>query len=295
MAMRAKAAGLCISLMLGAGLCLAQEAPQNTQPVAKANQPGFTARYCSGFVSDQKVPSDTYLISGEQSMHKVVFSQGDYVYINRGSNQGVRQGDRYMVVRPEQDPNRVMWFKWQSKLLKAMGTTYADLGQLEVVNVQPKVSIAKVTFSCEYMQRGDIVRPFAERVAPEYKSEPFDHFAPVSGKPVAMVVEAKDFAQTVGANDTIYVNLGTNQGVRTGEYFRIFRYQGTMAETAPNTRDYQYKLYGFGSTPQVYQWNDLPREVLGEGIVLNASHNSATVLITYSRAEIYAGDYVEIE
>jgi hypothetical protein len=39
----------------------------------------------------------------------------------------------------------------------------------------------------------------------------------------------------------------------------------------------------------------LPREVLGEGIVINVSRNSATVLLTYSRSGIYAGDYVEVE
>jgi hypothetical protein len=54
-------------------------------------------------------------------------------------------------------------------------------------------------------------------------------------------------------------------------------------------------IYGFGSAPQRYAWNDLPREVLGEGIVLNVSRNSSTVMITYGRIEIYAGDYVEIE
>ena len=54
-------------------------------------------------------------------------------------------------------------------------------------------------------------------------------------------------------------------------------------------------LYGFGSNPKHYAWNDLPREVLGEGIVLNVSPNSATVLVTVLRREIYSGDYVELE
>jgi hypothetical protein len=39
----------------------------------------------------------------------------------------------------------------------------------------------------------------------------------------------------------------------------------------------------------------LPREVLGEGIVLSVTRNAATVLITYSSTDMYAGDYVEIE
>jgi hypothetical protein len=54
-------------------------------------------------------------------------------------------------------------------------------------------------------------------------------------------------------------------------------------------------LYGFGSNPKHYAWNDLPRELLGEGIVLNASPNSTTVLVTASKTEIFSGDYVELE
>jgi hypothetical protein len=257
--MRANAAGLCLSLMLGATVCLAQDAPQNQQPMARADQPDHSQVYCSGFVTDQRVSDDIRLISGEQSNIKVTFARGDYVYINKGMNQGVREGDRFMAVRPEADPNKIPWFKWQVKLMKAMGTPYADLGELRVVKVQPTVSIAEVVFSCGYMQRGDILRPYAERPVGPFKDESkFDHFAPISGKPVAMVVAAKDFAQLVGTNDTIYVNLGTNQGVKPGDYFRIFRYQGTHAETAPVEKDYQYKIFGFGSTPQRYQWNDLP-------------------------------------
>ena len=37
------------------------------------------------------------------------------------------------------------------------------------------------------------------------------------------------------------------------------------------------------------------REVLGEGIVLRTGPNSATVLLTTARQEIFAGDYVELE
>jgi hypothetical protein len=205
-------------------------------------------------------------------------------------------GDRFSVVRPDKDFTDVPWFKWQDKLLKAMGSLYRDTGQVRVVNVQPKVSIGQVIFSCDYMQRGDILLPQQDRPSPPYKDpSAFDHFAPVSGKHVAMVVAGTDYSQVYGKNSTVFVNLGTSQGVKVGDYFRIFRYQGSMAETVPQTKDYQYMMYGFGSAPQRYSWNDLPREVLGEGIVLNVSRNSSTMMITLNRIEIYAGDYVEIE
>jgi hypothetical protein len=39
----------------------------------------------------------------------------------------------------------------------------------------------------------------------------------------------------------------------------------------------------------------LPRDVLGEGVVLRVGKNAATVLITLSEKEIFPGDYVELE
>ena len=291
--MRARIAVLSLSVLLGAGISSAQ----NVTPAAPAiPQVDYSTVNCAGFVTDQKVPDGIRLISAEQSNYKITFMRGDYVHINRGQDKGVRVGDRFSVVRPDKDPTDVPWFKWQAKLMKAMGTPYVDAGQLRVVNVQPKVSVAQVIFSCDYMQRGDILLPYQDRPAPPYKDPAaFDHFAPVSGKPVAMLVAGKDYTQVYGKLSPVYVNLGSAQGVKVGDYFRIFRYQGSMAETVPQDRGYQYSVYGFGSAPARYEWNDLPREVIGEGIVINVNHNSSTMMITYNAIEVYAGDYVEIE
>ena len=291
--MRANTAALSLVVMAGVAASSAQET-RTTLHVPTA--PDYNTMNCSGFVTDQRVSEEYRLVSGEQSNYKLTFTNGDYVYINRGQDKGVRVGDRFFVVRPDDYPGDTPWFKWQEKLMKAMGTQYIDAGQVRVVNVQPKVSIAQIIFSCDYMQRGDVVLPYQDRPVPPYKeAAAFDHFAPVSGKPVAMVVSGKDHHDSYGKNSAIYVNLGTNQGVKLGDYFRIFRYQGSTAETVPQTKDYQFMMYGFGSAPQRYNWNDLPREILGEGIVCMVSRNSSTVMITFSSSEIYAGDYIEIE
>jgi hypothetical protein len=293
--MRAKIAAVSLSFALSAAVCSAPAAPPRPAQVTIV-QPDYSAVNCSGFVTDQRFHDELHLISGEQSNYKITFSRGDYVYIDRGLDKGVRVGDRFSVIRPHEDPLKVSWFKWQEKLMHAMGVAYRDAGQVRVVNVQPKVSIAEVVFSCAYMLRGDIVVPYADRPAPPFKDpSTFDHFAPVSGKPVAMLVAGVDWAEAYGKNNTVYVNLGAEKGVKVGDYFRIFRYQGSTSETVPQTKGYEYELYGFGSAPQRYSWNELPREVLGEGIVLNVSRNSSTMFITFTSSEVYAGDYVELE
>jgi len=299
--MRANAAMMCLGILVAAAGASAQgnqpgQVVSSTQPAGAHTSPDFSSVYCASFISDESPKDEMRLISGEQSNIKLIFSRGDYVFLNRGSNQGVRVGDRFFVVRPDSDPVEVKWFKWQDKLMRAMGSVFRDTGQLVVTGVQPNVSTAQITFSCNYMQRGDFVRPLQERPSPPYKpAEKFDHFAPVSGKAVGMLVMGQDFSQTYGQNSIVYVNLGTNQGVRVGDYFRIFRYQGSRAETVPTTPDFQYKIYGFGSTPQKYEWNDLPREVLGEGIVIRVDHNASTMVVTHTDSDTYAGDYVEIE
>jgi len=273
---------------MSAGIARAQAIPRNT--------PSPEQVYCSGVVTDQAVPRDSYIISGENSRYKTTFTTGDYVYINRGAEQGVKVGDELEVVRPVSDAMAMnAWFKYQAMLNKAMGTKYSDIGRLRVLHVDAKTSTAEMDMGCEMMQRGDIVRPFVARPAPQFHAVKLDPFAAPSGKKTAMVVTSKDFGVLTGTGRIVYVNLGSAQGVRVGDYFRIFRYQGTHIETAYQVQDMAYKAFGYGSTPVKYEWNNLPRQVLGEGIVLRTGPNSATVMVTDARVEIYVGDYVEVE
>jgi hypothetical protein len=117
-----------------------------------------------------------------------------------------------------------------------------------------------------------------------------------------MVITGKKFQQEVGRNDVVYINLGSGQGVKVGDYFRIFRYQDAHHEKAFQTRRFAFDVegglgptFGFGSVPRKHDWDNVPREDIGEGIVLRTGPNSSTVLITFSLREIFAGDYVELE
>jgi hypothetical protein len=291
---------LMMGLRLGLGLALATglaEAQQSSKVLSESDI------YCTEVATDQPVPADTYLISGENSGYKNTFQQGDHVYINRGADQGVKVGDIFEVVRPVSDPMEDKWFKvqshewfkWQSKLIHAMGTMYADIGQVRVIRVQPKISIAELKLTCDLMQRGDIVRPLTARPAPEYHDTKFDPFALPSGKKTAMIVTTKSYGQIAGVGAIVFVNLGSAMGVQVGDYFRVFRYQGTRIDLIYQVKNTAYKVYGYGSAPVAYQWDSLPRQVLGEGLVLRTGPNSATVLVTIAREEIYDGDYVELE
>lgn len=286
--MRSKFVTFGLILGMAAGVAAAQTPRRTTVDE--------TAMYCSGTITNDKIPQDSYIISGEQSVDKVAFVVGQLVYINRGSAQGAKVGDEFLVMRPVKDELKETWFKGQNELIRAMGQTWADLGRLKVVHVGDKVSTAEISSTCDYIQRGDIILPFQERPAPPLKpdSQMVDPFAPATGK-TGMVVASKFFGQASGSNSIVYVNLGASQGVRVGSYLRVFRNQGRGVSTIFQTKDTESKLYGFGSTPVEYTWEGLPREILGEGIVLRVSGNTATLMLTSVRREVYHGDYVELE
>ncbi len=251
---------------------------------------------CSGMFTIEAVPRDTILVTGEQSIYQITYQEGDYIYLNKGAEQGVKAGDEFRVMRPAKFSPDNPWFSWQRALMRAMGTPWEDEGRIRVVVAQQKTSTAQVIESCSFMQRGDVAIPFAERPTPPLKdNQKFDRFAPASGKTLAMIVMGKWFNSMAGSNDVVYVNLGSAQGVKVGDYFRVFRYQDMHHEAVYQTYRQPFAIQGFGSVPHEFNWKTVPREVIGEGIVLRATPNSSTVLMTFSLREIFAGDYVEIE
>lgn len=278
---------LGITLVLASGWAHAQSNPTT---------PSLADMYCSDVFTTDPVPHDIFVVAPEESRHRIGAEAPDLIHINKGSSDGVKVGDEFLVSRPMHDTVGIPWFKWQPGILRAMGPGYEDVGRIRVVNVQEKTSTAQVVYSCDWMERDDVVTPYVERPAPTYHDDSqFDLFAPPSGKPVAMIAAVEHFGQLAAQGMTVYINLGSKQGVHVGDYFRVFRYQGSMADTVYTERGTNYTVYGFGSDPVHYSWKDLPREILGEGIVVRVGPNASTVILTHSRREIFTGDYAEIE
>jgi hypothetical protein len=286
--MRGKVVLFSMICALASGVAAAQ-APVRTNV-------DITAMNCSGEVTNAKIRQDSYIISGEQSLTKIDFNGHELMYINRGADKGTKVGDQFRVVRPVSDMIRQEWFRGQFQLMTAMGQNWQDIGIIEVVHVDAKTSTVRIAFGCEYFQRGDIILPFENRPAPPLKPNGgmVDAFAPLTGK-TAMVVSTKYQGIAVGTNTLIYVNIGAAQGVKVGGFMRVFRFQGQGSDLLYQEPGTQYKMYGFGSTPVIYEPSQLPREILGEGIVLRVSEHTATVMITATRHAMYTGDLVEIE
>ncbi len=263
---------------------------------AAPKTPSAGERYCAGIITPVPPPENIWVVSGEEATTTAVFSDGDYVYINFGARDGALASERFLVLRPVVDPDPVEWFRGQRRLVAGLGTEWEDIGQLRIVVAEPRFSIAQIESSCALMQRGDFVVPFTERPPTPLKSEErFDRFAPATGGPSGLLAASKNFNVMVATGDVVYVNLGASDGLKPGDYLRIYRYEDSSRALVYQSPGMAQNVYGFGHSKKTYPIKSLPREVLGEAVVLRVSPTAATALVTASLREIEVGSYVELE
>ncbi len=292
-------------VVLLSSIALAQQpaqpagAPQvvETNITAKVQAPSYSDVNCAGFITDQPVPKDKYVAAGWATPHQTKFADRDYVYLAGG---GFQEGQRYSIVRHIKDPNVEHYFDDQSKLIGDSGKPYEDVGRVLVIALNGNMAITQVEFACDTIVPGDVAVPFAAREVPPLRAATrFDRFAPPNGKLTGRIVMAKDFDSEVGAGRKVYLNVGSSQGVKIGDYFRVTRTYPDIKRERTDSLSYKiYQMEDTQASPVSFPYSrvgELPRLSLGEMVILNVSPKSSTGMITFSLEDIVVGDGVEME
>lgn len=295
---------LALVLVMSVAVAMVAQQPAGPAPQIAATNltqrvaaPSLSDVYCAGFITNQPVPASSFVAAGWSTPHQTKYQDREYIYIHGGS---YADGTLLSVVRHVHDPNRYQAFPGQNSAIAAAGEPYADLARVKVVATRNNITIAQVEFACEPINPGDLVMPYAERAIPAYhRAVPFDRFALPNGKTMGRILLGKDFDLILGAGRKGYLNVGADQGVKVGDYFRIVRdYQ--ISKLQP-VEALSYKATTAEDTqkhPPVFpasRSGELPRRSLGEAIVLSVSPKSSTVMVTYSIEDVNVGDSVEME
>jgi len=307
-------------LLLVAGVAMAQDAssdsnaPQGTSPtsvsfpIERVQTPTYADLYCAGFINKQLLPNANYISGGLQTPNTTKFVTGDMVYLN---GSGYTLGGQYTILRELMDRNRYEVFPGQKKALAEAGQPYGEIGRVRVVDTRSKTAIAQVEYACDPMNPGDIAVPFTEKPAVSFHPPlRFDRFVPpTSGKLSGHIVLGKDFDSVLGTGMKVYMNVGSNQGVKIGDYFRAVRSYGadlrdpvdSLSFAASTTEDTQKRppsIEGNWMTktkgPNIHV-SDLPRRAVGEIVIIGVTPTTATGMIVFSLEDVYAGDGVELD
>lgn len=277
-------------------------------PFVRYQTPTQADIYCAGFISKDRIPDANYVNGGLETPTSTKFEIGELVYL---TGTGYQAGQLYSIVRELRDVNEYEIYGGMRKMLAAIGHPYGEIGRVRVLDTRNHNSaIAQVEFSCDPINPGDVAVPFVEKPPVAFHVPGhFDRFAPPNGKLTGRVVLGKDFDTILGSGMKLYLNVGSNQGVKVGDYFRVVRsYTATMndpvdslsfktgmsEDTQMHSPAYEANRFTKGKGANIHV-GDLPRRAVGEVVVVGTTPTSASAMVVFALEDVFAGDTVELD
>jgi hypothetical protein len=261
---------------------------------------------CAGFVSKPIGTKHQFVAGGLESPFTTRFANGEAIYLT-GKYEA---GQHYNIVRELVDPNRFELFAGQWSALKAAGQPYEELARVQVIDTRGKMAVAKVEYSCDSVLPGDYVVPFVEKPTAAFHAPMrFDRFVLTNGQLSGRIILAKDFDSELGTGGKVYLNIGTSQGLKVGDFLRASRtYEATAhhpvdkqsfrAFTKEPTQSKQTLVDpGFmdRTSGPVVHTSEMPRRAVGEVLILAVTPSTATGMIVFSLEPVHVGDRVELD
>jgi hypothetical protein len=283
--------------------------------------------YCAGYIKYQRFGKLPEIVGAEEEQEQRNFTDGEVVYVNQGSQQGIKVGDRFQIIRPRGEVKHV-----HRQKKGFLGVFVQEVGMLEVFKVNENTSAAQITFSCETILLGDLLTKAPYRESPIVRSDlALDRFADPTNKQNGRVMMARDGRELLTRNDIVYIDLGSEDKVAPGDYLTIYRPLGTGTVTrVDNEENARGRSIGFSSdrfrgggfSTQGQRAKDstalvdnegfyrfrpittkeikrdrpkMPRKIVGEMVIIDVQTRTATAVITRVTSEVHTGDWVEIQ
>lgn len=276
-------------------------------PVARYQTPTAADLYCAGFLSKERIPDAKYVNGGLQTPGTTKYTNGEMVYL---AGTGYQMGQEYTIVRELRDVNEYEFFEGQRKLISRSGHPYSEVGRVRVLDVRSRSAVAEVEFSCDPINPGDVAMPFVEKASIAFHPPVhLDRFVPPNGKLTGRILLGKDFDGTIGTGAKVYMNFGSNQGAKSGDYFRAVRPYNldlkdpvdSLSFKASTAEDTQKNLPSFEGNfltrtkgPNIHV-ADLPRRAVGEVVILTVTPTTSTGMVVFALEDLHPGDSVELD
>lgn len=282
----------------------------SAQEVGKVNSIAKAdAVYYGAYVSENPVASDTQVVAAVLEPLRRHYTRGQVLYINKGQAQGVRVGDLYQTLRP------LGVFKHPFKKTK-LGYYNEQTGFIRIISVQENTATAEVYETYGGVMLGDVVIPFQKMTLPDQR--PYGKFDPLAiptGKTSGQIVWANGSRENLTRGDVVIVDIGQQAGVKLGDYFTIWREQGS--DGILNYADFEigpkhsqggsiryrgsefainYPVEGRDKLKKRYPGKVMPRTNVGELVIVRVEGTTATgVILRTQGGEAVVGDHIELQ
>jgi hypothetical protein len=303
-----------LSAFLSVGLIGSAQNPQNAPGETVAPPKNAASEYavaCAGYIGDP-VSEELQIVGSDREADRKEITQGDTVYLSRGRDGNVQVGAEYQVLRnigPVRDPDNPK---------RLIGTLVHELGIVRVTEVRDTSATGELIVVCSgTVNLGDVVVPYEKKPIPTIRSyRPLAVVGVPTGRATGQILASNSSREQLTANDIVYINLGADNGVKSGDYLTVYRPLGSDKVTKfrddrvgparsngyPSdrfrTRDNSSGTSSSKPAPKVIEQvprNTLPRSLIGEIIILHSGPNTAVGIITRTTREAFIGDKVEVQ
>lgn len=193
---------------------------------------------------------------------RLLLSQEDRVVVGLDGAERPKVGDSLAVIRVG---SRVI----HPRTRQGLGRILYTLGVLEVTDVRDRTVQARVSSSCDAINRGDRVVPFSLAPFPEDKIA-----RPATRQVEGTIADSARHVQHIAIPHLVFLDVGVSQGIGPGDVFAIYR----PSPPALN--------------PATGQEVPIAPDRLGEAVVIRVTERTATAVISVSSKESQPGDRV---
>ena len=221
----------------------------------------FSVTGSEGFLVENGTPPLGVILSLHQN--REIAGADDIVYTDVGRVHGANAGDRFSIYKKVGAVSHPL-----TNVI--VGEQVIPLGELQLSEVEEKVSKAIITKSYQEISAGAYLHPYRERkLTVSLKAADRDL--------VGYIVQTQTGNTALAVSDVVFLDLGKAQGVQPGNMLYIVR------DVKPDQR---YALARI---------EKLPVEVVGALVVVSTGVNSSTAIIVKSVDTVYLGDRVELK
>lgn len=215
--------------------------------------------YCFARITDPDAKFPLKIVDTDDPEVRHTLTQAQIVYVNGGSEEGVKPGDSFLIARDE-------------GLLKdgkeVLGRLWTLTGKITVICTQEHTSTARVDYACQSIYRGENLipfdpRPIPARVFPSLETTCSGDVEQIHGK----IIYSKDEIVTLFNGHNVIVNMGTREGIEPGTLLKIYRWLPDHSK----------------------------RIIVGRVGILDTHDRASIGKILEVNKEIYVGDEVELE
>jgi LysM domain len=243
--------------MPGEGLAGVGEAGAVLSPVTEQ-----VTIQCAPYLVSQSEDQSLRIIGTEDGVDKNAFADRDILYLNKGTNAGIKAGDVFSF-------HQATYAVKHPVTGKGLGTKIEPTGWGRVILVQENSASLIVEQACADIHIGDYLKTFERANVPLLlKRPPADRLTPPSGKTQGYVIDQAGDATIAAEGSIVMIDLGTEAGLAPGNVLTVSRVMYPSAQT--------------------------PRNVVGELAVIIAHEKNSVAKVIYSRDAIMNGDEVEL-